>query len=609
MTWTLLVDVWISSYCHGRSFDSQLLANEHSPVPPFNQMLLQAEASNGVVVNRILFWNLPQTSLMGVTKYPSNGEIFLQGDNAPRPTGCGANWSFPEWHSLTQYGYSRLIFRKGEIHCAQDYSAVGGQRNNPTLGQWGRIFIRLVGQHQIDYAGDIPNSKDFLLAHHLHPQPVQPQIVFPGGQVQSAPSNFMFVQPNQQLQMQQQPQTHFFYPHQPSPLLTPSLPPAQPDLLLNSPSASETFFTLPVGSCSLNGFLLTFDTVGFDWSLIPGPGFDPNVGRHGGVIFSQRSSVTHRDSSIECAVDFIDREKALRVYGAAVTNPELPMSRESAKLKIDEPPVHWSIQIHQQQASVQVTMATGQVVRYDFGLKMAYATITFWVWCAQRAKITNIRIQQNQPHLQFQLQLPTNPVQTYSRPSNEWFHGLFSCFESPCTLLRVLLFYPFVVCNSKSALDGSSFCDNCCCFICNCVPCFYRTSARMRYGIPGSKFGDFFISLLFPLCSAVQIERHRNEFPLPPAPRRQVMGGSGSNNDNHYYGSDYSNDNNGVGSYDNGGGGGGGCDYGGGGGGGDGGSNGYCGGDVAGSDGGGGCDSGGDSGGGDSGGDSGGGGD
>jgi hypothetical protein len=39
-------------------------------------------------------------------------------------------------------GTRRLIFRVNDIHCVDQYTAIGGENNNPRLGQEGRIFIR-----------------------------------------------------------------------------------------------------------------------------------------------------------------------------------------------------------------------------------------------------------------------------------------------------------------------------------------------------------------------------------------------------------------------------------------------------------------------------------
>lgn len=144
-TWRLLEDVWIPAAAHGRAASQQKYSDHNTPVQPFNQMLLQARSTT-TTINRILYWNTPQNDLQNVVQTKQSGELRLASDNVDSTTGVspGGPWRFPEWHQFQPPIACRLIFRLGQIHCALDYPAVGGQDNNPRLGEWGRIWVRLI---------------------------------------------------------------------------------------------------------------------------------------------------------------------------------------------------------------------------------------------------------------------------------------------------------------------------------------------------------------------------------------------------------------------------------------------------------------------------------
>ena len=158
--WHLLVDVWIPSYSYYRGSSSyQTLTTYPSNVPPFNQMLIKAE-SNTMTVNRILYWRSIQSSLRYVTDYSADGELWLDGDSASKPTRpnhkAGVHL-FPEWGYFNTDGNKRLIFRRDQIHCGLDYQSVGGENDNPNLGKWGKIYIRNVRQDKLtDRTYDLP---------------------------------------------------------------------------------------------------------------------------------------------------------------------------------------------------------------------------------------------------------------------------------------------------------------------------------------------------------------------------------------------------------------------------------------------------------------------
>ena len=146
-SWQLICDVWIPSWSLGRSEDSQLLTGHLDTCCVFNQMLIQSQ-SELCTINRILYWDTVQNCLTNVTLHQREGgctgELHLPSDTVVHKTnGAAPNWRFPEWHQFNKEG-GRLIFRRNQIHCAADYARVGGQENNPRLGQWGRVFVRTV---------------------------------------------------------------------------------------------------------------------------------------------------------------------------------------------------------------------------------------------------------------------------------------------------------------------------------------------------------------------------------------------------------------------------------------------------------------------------------
>jgi hypothetical protein len=53
-----------------------------------------------------------------------------------------------------------FIIRQGQIHCDHEYGSVGGQNNNPMLGNYGRVWVR-----DSTSTSDLPANAEDLLRH------------------------------------------------------------------------------------------------------------------------------------------------------------------------------------------------------------------------------------------------------------------------------------------------------------------------------------------------------------------------------------------------------------------------------------------------------------
>lgn len=81
--------------------------------------------------------SLPSTTGFTETVYSADantgagtaGVIDLQGTNMAE-----------QHYAFTSTG--RFIIRPDQVHCGVNYAVVGGQTDNPALGQWGRVWVR-----------------------------------------------------------------------------------------------------------------------------------------------------------------------------------------------------------------------------------------------------------------------------------------------------------------------------------------------------------------------------------------------------------------------------------------------------------------------------------
>ena len=139
--WTLVASTWISAYDskvpaefknRGQFITSDVVGTYGTP----SQVRLQCQRSNGYVDMTFDWADVP---------YPSQ-------------TGRGLT----EWHSWNKYkgkgegvangtlaGWPRFIVRRGGgstgPHCGTGYSGVGGEKNNPRLGMWARVYVKVDG--------------------------------------------------------------------------------------------------------------------------------------------------------------------------------------------------------------------------------------------------------------------------------------------------------------------------------------------------------------------------------------------------------------------------------------------------------------------------------
>ena len=112
--WTVIAQGWIPSYDAPVEWEGQFINS--GDLPPYTHVRYECQYTNGA----------------GTTVFNRTTDT----------TGCSGGAPYTECHdSATQFGISapgtpRFIIRDGEIHCAQDYNEVGGDNDNPNLGQW-----------------------------------------------------------------------------------------------------------------------------------------------------------------------------------------------------------------------------------------------------------------------------------------------------------------------------------------------------------------------------------------------------------------------------------------------------------------------------------------
>ena len=151
-TWTVIAQGWIPSYDAPAEWGGQFINS--GDLPPYTHVRYECQYTNGA----------------GTTTFNRTTDT----------TGCSGGAPYTECHdSATQFlisasGTPRFIIRDGEIHCIQDYNEVGGNTDNPNLGQWGRTSIatcttkpNTIGRTVLAYNGVPPASA--WSASSLHP--------------------------------------------------------------------------------------------------------------------------------------------------------------------------------------------------------------------------------------------------------------------------------------------------------------------------------------------------------------------------------------------------------------------------------------------------------
>ena len=142
-TWTVVAQGWIPSYDAPVEWGGQFINS--GDLPPYTHVRYECQYTNGA----------------GTTVFNRTTDT----------TGCSGGAPYTECHdSATQFGISaagtpRFIIRDGSIHCVQDYNQVGGETDNPNLGQWGRTSIatcttkpNTIGRTVLAYNGVPPAS-------------------------------------------------------------------------------------------------------------------------------------------------------------------------------------------------------------------------------------------------------------------------------------------------------------------------------------------------------------------------------------------------------------------------------------------------------------------
>jgi hypothetical protein len=146
--WSLVASAWVPSFAEQVTQSYQQRGEFLLPAGtalPHNQVLFECgSADDAVVVKRFL--QLDHTlAHLGDALAGGFEELILEGDSAKRPTILKGD-TLSEQHYFAGGAPDRFIIRVGDVHCAQDYSAVGGENDNPVLGQWGRIWARECSQ-------------------------------------------------------------------------------------------------------------------------------------------------------------------------------------------------------------------------------------------------------------------------------------------------------------------------------------------------------------------------------------------------------------------------------------------------------------------------------
>lgn len=140
--WTLIVNNWIPSYSGSVNPVIASLGQFINTTAPhsFTSMRLYCK-STARYIDRKRTASSATTALnifnIGNTFAGTETRFVNDVDTA------NGDWSgdTTEMHGFFA-GTRRLIFRVNDIHCVDQYTAIGGENDNPRLGQEGRIFIR-----------------------------------------------------------------------------------------------------------------------------------------------------------------------------------------------------------------------------------------------------------------------------------------------------------------------------------------------------------------------------------------------------------------------------------------------------------------------------------
>lgn len=147
--WQLVASGWIPAYAASESPDmitmgQFIYANGDVRTPAFKEMRHYCRRNNGSVIHRKRTYSTTNTTK---DLHIFNGNAFsgtdtlLSGHNTNVSSNWNQNGTYTELHFY--HGDSnRFIIRNNSVHCGVNYSNVGGENNNPVLGQEGMIFVR-----------------------------------------------------------------------------------------------------------------------------------------------------------------------------------------------------------------------------------------------------------------------------------------------------------------------------------------------------------------------------------------------------------------------------------------------------------------------------------
>jgi hypothetical protein len=143
--WTLIISAWIPSYDSAMDSTIRSLGQFTSPraTVPYSSMRLEC-ISTAIKVNRRRTYTGGTTTDVNVFSgdgYAST-EYRLPDDSDPYASNWSQNGALTELHYWYAPGSWRFIIRGNDIHCSENYSAVGGETNNARLGQYGRIWLK-----------------------------------------------------------------------------------------------------------------------------------------------------------------------------------------------------------------------------------------------------------------------------------------------------------------------------------------------------------------------------------------------------------------------------------------------------------------------------------
>ena len=105
---------------------------------PYNQVYLDCQSDESRV-RRVLHSMDASYSTAKPSSYTFSETRIYSGDTANDPATFQPGNGWNEQH-LFGPSHSRFILRVGQVHCVQNYDSVGGQNDNPRLGQYGRVW-------------------------------------------------------------------------------------------------------------------------------------------------------------------------------------------------------------------------------------------------------------------------------------------------------------------------------------------------------------------------------------------------------------------------------------------------------------------------------------